>query len=297
MYPVYGALYEIPQQIGCEISYWKMDPDNGWKASLEDLKSLLKPETKMLILNNPHNPTGSVLSTETLKSIIDIARQHNIIVFEDEIFRPLFQAEPPSSILELGYERTIATGSLSKAWGFSGIRLGWVVTKDKDLRDEMVAFRWWILESISFVDEIIGSEVLSERCSRNILDKNIGYARKNLAPLRSLLEEHKGSVSCALPGGAATAFVKFTDPNSGQAVDDVEFCKALLADVGVLVSPGSLCFGPVQQGDFKGHIRLHMTAPPERFREGISRIARFLTSEKFTRLSINDHSGSNGTAG
>ena len=90
MYPTYGPLYEIAQGIGAEVSYWKMDPDSNWRANLDELKKLLRPSTKMLILNNPHNPTGSVLSTSELEKIMQVASEHNITVFEDEIFRPLF---------------------------------------------------------------------------------------------------------------------------------------------------------------------------------------------------------------
>ena len=96
------------------MDYWKLDPEDGWRGSIDELKALIKPSTKMLILNNPNNPTGSVISSERLIEIHKVAAEHNVIVLTDEIFRPLFQGETPLSGVEIGsYDRTVVTGSLS----------------------------------------------------------------------------------------------------------------------------------------------------------------------------------------
>lgn len=277
MYPTFGALLEIPKFLRADMSYWRLDSEKGWKASLDDLRSLLKPSTKMLILNNPHNPTGSILSTSEQAEILKIASEHNIIVHTDEIFRPLFHAgEVPTSILEHQfYDRTIATGSLSKAWCFSGIRVGWCVTRNRELRDAMISLRQWTLQSTSTVDEIIAREILSERCRGNLHWRISDFAKKNLAELQSLVKTHRDSVSCTLPAGGSIAFVKFINPKTGQPVDDVELCKRLKQDTGVLLSPGSLCFGQ----DFLGFARIHFTVPPHLFKKGLERISIFLQLE------------------
>ena len=288
-YPAYEGLIGVPEGLGAEIAYWNMDPENDWKASIEDLKSLLRPSTRMIVVNNPHNPTGSILSTSDQAEIIKLASEHNIIVFADEIFRPLFHStEVPTSLMEhSSYDRTIVAGSLSKTWGLSGVRIGWVVTRNKEIREACIKIRKWAVQCVSVIDEVVGREILSERCKDRILSNTLSNARANLAVLKNFVEQHKRSVSCCIPKGAATAFVKFSNQKNGQAVDDVKLCLKLKQETGVLLSPGSLTFGsfgPAKGGDFKGYVRVHITVPPERFKQGFESIGAFLRTSSFADL-------------
>jgi aspartate/methionine/tyrosine aminotransferase len=116
-------LYEVPKQLGADVDLWKARPENNWIPSIDDLKSLIKPTTKLLIINNPNNPTGAVLKKSFLRQIIDIVAEHNITILSDEVYRPIFHSltpldsEFPPSILSMDYENAIATGSMSKAYG------------------------------------------------------------------------------------------------------------------------------------------------------------------------------------
>lgn len=284
---MYGPLIEIPKGVGANLDYWRLDPDNEWQGSLDELEKLLSKETKVLILNNPHNPTGSVLSTEVQAKIIELAAAYNVTIFTDEIFRPLFHTDrPPTSLLEHSstYDKIIVTGSLSKAYGLSGVRIGWAVTKSKQLRAACLKMRLWTLMSVSILDEIIAKEVLGERCKEAILKTNLAIARENLSVLKSFLAKHKKTVSCVLPTGAATAFVRFDGAKSGRPVDDLDFCRRLKQETGVLLSPASLCFGAARDGDFRGYVRMHITVPVQRFSEGLEKIAGFLESASYSEL-------------
>lgn len=113
-YPIYGPLLEEPKDIGCDISYLRLNPANKWSLDIEELKKLIKPgRTKMLILNNPVNPTGTHFSSELQREIIEVAKQHNLIIHCDEIFRPLFyMKETPASMIEhadLDYDKIVTT--------------------------------------------------------------------------------------------------------------------------------------------------------------------------------------------
>ena len=287
-YPAYEALPEIPKGVGAEMSYWRLNPDNEWQGSLDDLKSLLRPETKMIILNNPHNPTGAVLSTSDQEKIIKLASEHNIIVFTDEIFRPLFHSgKVPASIVEhKNYERTIASGSLSKVWGFAGVRIGWVVTRNKEIRENIIKARMWNVQSVSVMDEIIAKEILSERCCQNVIDVTLANARENIKALEAFVKEHEKAVWSFIPRGASTAFVKFMNPKTGGPVDDVALCKKLRDDNGLLLSPGGLTFGTAKEGDLKGFVRVHMTPDPKMFKNGLQRIGEFIVTTKMEGLSV-----------
>ena len=118
-YPTYQALYDVPKSLGAEVQLWRADPNDAWKLDVEELKKLIKPNTKLLTINSPQNPTGAIIKRSQLEEIVSIAKEHGLIVMSDEVYRPLFHginpADPefPPSILSMGYEKTIATGSLS----------------------------------------------------------------------------------------------------------------------------------------------------------------------------------------
>lgn len=291
MYPCYSPLFDIPKALGCEISFWRLSFENNWKADAESLKSLLKAETKMIILNNPNNPTGSTISTAQQQAIIDVANDQNLLIYADEIFRPLFH-EPsntdvtPKSLIEIssGTTKVVVTGSLSKAWGMSGIRIGWVATRNAELQQKMLDVRSYILLSVSRIDGVIASEALSHRCRHAIVGKHLDIARRNLSSLDDFIENHHKQLSWVRPEGGGTAFVQFLNPSTGRAVDDLQLCRSLRDEVGLLVSPGSLCFGSARDGDFRGFIRIHLTATPEILQSGLKKLDRFLMSDSYLHM-------------
>ena len=285
-YPGYEGLIDCPRAIGAEMSYWKLDPENNWEGNFEELKSLLRPETKMLVLNNPHNPCGSVLSTSAQEQIVKLAAERNIIIFTDEIFRPLFHSvDVPTSMVEhSSYSRTVVAGSLSKVWGLPGVRAGWVVSRDPKIREAVIKIRKWAVQNISCVDEAIAREVLSPRLRETVMLRTLNNAQANLAVLEKFAQEHKDSFSCVVPKGAATTFAQFKNLKTGQPVDDVEFCTKLKREKAMLLAPGSLCFGVGNKGDWKGFVRIHVTVAPEMFKEGFERLADFLKSGSFLDL-------------
>ncbi len=287
-FPTYTPLFELARGLGAELSFLGLKQENEWAVDLEKLESLITPSTKMLILNNPNNPTGSVTSTSQQRKIVEIAAKHNLILLCDEIFRPLYHTDDkPTSYLEhssSSYNRIVVTGSLSKCWGFAGVRVGWAATTNPELRKAMHRVREWILQDVSEMDKVVAAEILSLRCHPKILEKNLGIIRENRETLRKFLDDNKGKTSCHLPTGGSTAFIRFLG-GDGQPVDDLEFGKGLLEETGVLISPGQLGFGRQgDQGALKGYVRMHMCIPPEKYRGAIAGFEKFLGSERFAKL-------------
>jgi len=286
-YPVYGPLLEEPEEIGCEVSYLRLNPADNWSVDLDQLKSLIKPgTTKMLILNNPVNPTGTHLSTDVQREIIKIAKQHDLIVHSDEIFRPLFytNADTPTSLIEhadLAYDKIVTTASLSKVYGLSGVRVGWITTRSQALRDEFMHYRLWSCQSLSLIDETIAAEVLSPRCRPGILQKHFDLAKANLDLIQSFIDTHGEQCEWARPTSGAVAFVKFKDHKSGEAVDDVAFCQRLAESKGVVLAPASSCFDTGDhKGEFKGRTRVHFTTKKETVVKGLDLLGEFLDEER-----------------
>lgn len=306
LYPCYGQLVQFPSAVlGAEVSFWRLRPEkDDWRLDLGELKRLIRTEgggrTKMLVLNNPHNPTGTVISTALQREIVRLCAEHDITIFCDEIFRPLFHvADPPTSLIEHAgpeFDKVVVTGSLSKPYGLSGIRIGWAVSRNAAIRDALVNMRQWTLSSASVVDEVVAREALSPRLRSQLLQSTLDAAKENLGVLRALIGEFEarkgegkgGRIQGPLPSGGGTVFLRIVN-GEGSGVDDVAFCSALKDAEGVLLAPGSLTFGVDEAGaagqvhtdggvqpDFQGYVRVHVTAPPAMFRRGLEGLRRFL---------------------
>lgn len=257
VYPTYQQLYGVPKSLGAEVSLWKLRRENGYVPDVTELESLVKSNTKMIILNNPNNPTGATIPKAALSSIVEFARARDIIILSDEVYRPLYHSLPsdadvPPSILSFGYDKTVSTGSMSKAWALAGIRLGWVASRDKAIIDAVAEARDYTTISVSQLDDQVASYALSNTVRPALIKRNLELARTNLTLLVEFVNGHKGVCSWVKPTAGTTAFIQFTD--GGKPVDDVAFCLDVLDKTKVMFLPGSKCFGHDQ--DFKGYVRI-----------------------------------------
>ena len=127
--------------------------------------------------SNPNNPTGAIIKKSLLTEIVEIAREHGIIILSDEVYRPLFHsigpmdAEFPPSILSMSYEKTIATGSLSKAYALAGIRVGWIASRSREIINACAQARDYSTISVSQVDDDIASFALSSETVHSLLGR------------------------------------------------------------------------------------------------------------------------------
>ncbi|CAG8927358.1 unnamed protein product [Penicillium salamii] len=256
MYPTYEQLYQTPRMVGADVTLWKLDDSRGWGLDLAFLRSSIRENTKMIILNSPNNPTGAHLSLEMQRDIIRIAEEHDLIVFCDEVFYPLFRLEDgeiPRSFLDLGYEKTVVIGSLSKAYSLAGTRTGWIASTNQQILEKNTAMRHYTTISVSQIDEAIAAEALADRCRLPLLARSKVLAEANIEALEKFVGEHE-ECSWTKPFAGTTAMLKFT--RDGKAVDDKEFCLKLLKECGVLLCPASVCFGDGDGGDFQGFVRV-----------------------------------------
>ncbi|KAL4784573.1 hypothetical protein BJX76DRAFT_347700 [Aspergillus varians] len=277
-YPTYQQLYSVPASLGADVSLWKSKEADGWKLDLEELKGLIQPNTKLIILNNPQNPTGAIIPQETLDEIVEIARSSSIYVLCDEVYRPLFHSispmdsEFPSSILSLGYERTIATGSMSKAYSLAGIRVGWIASRDSSVIEACASARDYTTISVSQLDDAVASYALAPTTLHALLRRNIDLARTNFAILEKFIESHRWACDWVKPRAGTTAFVRFN--KMGKPVNDVAFCETLLEQTGVMLVPGSLCFGGGE--DFHGYVRIGFVCETQVLDDGLAALREFL---------------------
>jgi aspartate/methionine/tyrosine aminotransferase len=199
---------------------------------------------------------------------MELARSNNIIVMSDEVYRPLFHSSPrsedPPSILSLGYENTIATGSLSKAYSLAGIRVGWLASRCSALVERTREARHYTTISVSIVDSHIAAYALEANTVQALLHRNMELARTNLRTLEDFVNRHADTCSWARPLAGSTAFIRFE--RRGKAVDAQELCRRLVLEVGVLLVPGDLAFGT----PFKGFVRFGFVCESDVLGEGLA---------------------------
>jgi aspartate/methionine/tyrosine aminotransferase len=290
--PTYQQLSQLPKTFGADVSLWKLHPYNEWEHDLGELQELLTLKTSLLIINNPNNPTGSLISTATLRSICQLVERicPNAIILCDEVYRPLFHSlspgeDAPLSILELGFQNVIATGSLSKAFALAGLRVGWIASPRKDLLQKFLGVRDYSVISVSGIDEELASRALGKQAKRHILERNLQLARTNREILASWIEATPG-VRWVPPKAGTTALVYL-----GDGIDDEQFCAQLCENKGVVSSnegmnlyltesisqnivPAGLCFG------WKGWVRIGYVGDTAVLEQGLAIVGPFLQQWK-----------------
>ncbi|KAJ6443099.1 elongation factor G [Purpureocillium lavendulum] len=238
VYPTYQQLYSVPQSLGADVSLWRLREDNGYAPDLGELDALVRQNTRMIIVNNPNNPTGQVISEDVLQGIADFAQARGIILLSDEVYRPLFhdvcEASPkvPPPATAFGYSKTVVTGSMSKAYSLAGIRVGWVATRDVAIMKALSASRDYTTISVSQLDDQVASYALSPAVKKPLLERNLSLARRNAGLLQAFVESHGSVCKWVRPVAGTTAFIQFSD--RGRPVNDVEFCLDLLDRTNVL---------------------------------------------------------------
>ncbi|VUC37438.1 unnamed protein product [Clonostachys rosea] len=279
-YPTYGQLYLVPKYNGVDVDLWKMNEENDWQLNIEELSSLIKPNTKAIILNNPNNPTGAVLGREFLQQVISIARKSDLILFCDEVFSPMFfDDNKPPSVAALGYAKSVVTGSMSKAFSLPGIRVGWIVTENAELLKSIAIKRDFTTVTVSQLDDSVASFALDPSVFPNLMHRNISLCKESRALLEDFVAANQGYVTAVAPRGSGTAFIKVLD-GDGKPVDDFAFSKSLAEKEGICVVPGGHCFGDKDDGDFKGYIRITL-GTPDVLKEALPALERFVRQRSY----------------
>lgn len=277
-YPTYQQLYEVPRRLGAEVDYWRAEESKKWQLDIEELKSLIRPNTKMIIINNPHNPSGAIVPKTTLDLLVEVAQEHDLIIMADEVYRPLFHSispgspEFPPSALSFGYAKTIATGSLSKAYSLAGIRVGWIASRSSEIIEACAQARDYTTISVSQLDDRIAAYALDNNCIHSLLSRNIQLAKRNLEMLDQFVESHRWACEWVKPVAGTTAFIKIS--RMGSPVDDVAFCEKIMVDMSVMLVPGSRCFGQGQ--DFKGFVRFGFCCETDVLEAGLEKMKLFM---------------------
>ncbi|WP_418845681.1 aminotransferase [Parafannyhessea umbonata] len=228
-WPTYTPLYEVPRQLGAEVDYWELEEGLGWKPDVEKLKRLVKPNTKLICINNASNPVGCVLDKDTLEQIADIARSVGAYVLSDEVYMPMDDTENYWSMADV-YEKAIVTNSVSKTYSTPGARIGWVVA-DEEVAQRVRVYRDYSMICTGVFNDILATYVLKNR--QTILERNRRICHTNHDIVAEWVKDQPRA-KWNDPKGVSVSYLQLDIPES-----DEEFCKRILSERGVLLVPGT----------------------------------------------------------
>jgi aspartate/methionine/tyrosine aminotransferase len=259
--PTYQQHYSIPESYGADLQIHKLRAENGFLPDLDEIRRLITPNTKLIAINNPNNPTGSLMDRGMMQQIADMAARCGAYVLCDEVYRGVDQEsdELGVSMADL-YERGISTGSMSKAFSLAGLRLGWIVAPT-DVIHAVSIHRDYNTISVGMLDDHFASIALENRDA--ILARNRAIVRTNLAILDRWVSAEP-SISYVKPKAGTVALLKYDFDMPSR-----EFCIRLLEAEGVMFTPGSTL-------DMEGTVRIGYANNRAVLEEGLARVSRFL---------------------
>lgn len=277
MFPAYQSLYELPRAVGCQVDFWRFEPSGGtegWRISMDALKALIRPNTKLIVVNTPHNPTGFTFDAHQVGELCDLARQHGIWVFADEVYRGLgrncLPTQEDGGCEEIApwicdvYERGISLGVMSKAYGLSGLRVGWLACADSALMDGISRYKNYL--SICGAAPSEALTLLALKHGPHILQRNRDIIQKNLRIADVFFARHADRFSFNRPQAGPVGF-----PSLLLSERPEDFCARLARTAGVLLLPGSV------YGITEPHVR--MGYGRENFAENLAILDAWLRDE------------------
>lgn len=258
--PCYQQLFAIAESIGCQLKAWPLRFENRFAPDVEEARRLITPRTRMVVVNFPHNPTGASLSPAEQAELVEAAARVNAYLVWDAAFAELTYDAPPLPS-PIHYERAISMGTLSKAFGLPGLRVGWCLASP-DVLARFVTLRDYTILHLSPLVELIAQRAIEQ--AEILVGQRLRQARVNLNLLSAWCDEQGELVEWVAPRGGVCSFLRL------PKVRDVEaFCRRLAHAYGVLLVPGS-CF------QHPSHVRLGFGEATAMVSEGLLRLSALL---------------------
>ncbi len=264
--PAYQQLQSVPRAIGAEVDLWDLaQPGGGFAYDLDRLKALLRPDTRAIIINTPHNPTGAILTSDQLDEVIALAAERDAWILSDEAYRWLEFPDGEALVepTRNRYPKTISVGTVSKPFGMPGLRIGWFAA-NPEVAQAAWALRDYISLSPMKISDAIACALIELR--DRVIPRNQAIMAENLATAREWFAANADLVGWQEPRGALLAMMTYT-----ADLDSVTLANRLASEAGVMLAPGA-AFG------LERHLRIGIGQRPAIFREGLALTEQFLRS-------------------
>ncbi len=261
-YPPFSAL---PESLGIETRFYALRKENDFRVDLDEIKQLVDRNTKLILINSPHNPTGGTISDAELDRLHEFTASREIQLVSDEVYHPIYHSINGGQATRSASRLPCATviHDFSKAFPLSGVRTGWMIEHDAKRRE-----RYWNARTYFSISNNTAGEMLAEIAMRHrniVLGKTQETATQNLRRLASFMSEHRKTLGWIPPRGGLTAFPWLVSGENSRA-----FCQAA-AEQGILLAPGD-CW------DAPSHFRLGFAAMTDKFPDALDRLGEFVKS-------------------
>lgn len=261
--PCYQSLVEVARSIGCEVTLWKADEQNGWTPDIDDLRGNLRSNTRAVVINTPHNPTGYLMPHDIFREVNRITQERGILLFSDEVYREseYDPADRLPSACDIN-DDAISLGGTSKTFGLPGLRIGWIATHNADTYTKMERLKDYTTICNSGPSEFLAELALRHR--QEIARRNLEIITGNLAILDGFFARFGEKITWVRPKAGPIAFPRLV-------AEDIEsFCHELVTTAGVLLLPGTI------YDDSENHFRIGFGR--RNLPEALTRLGEFLVS-------------------
>ena len=232
--PCYGSAIEVARSTCAEVSAWQRSHEDGWAYDLDALEALLRANTRLIYINTPHNPTGTKMPRAVLDRLVALASERSIVLFSDEVYRGL--EHDPADRLPAAcdlYDRAISLGTVSKAYGLPGLRIGWLASRDRSLLDRIRELKLYTTICSSAPSELLVA--LALRHADRLVERNRRLVLDNLPLLEAFLERRAELFEWARPTAGPIGFARV----AGE-LDLERWCEQIAEQAGVLLLPGTV---------------------------------------------------------
>ena len=261
--PGYQSLAELARAAGCDVSPWRAREENQWSLDLDELRHLMRTNTKAIVINTPHNPTGYLMSRSDYEAVHKFSQENNLLLFSDEVYREseYHPADRLPAACDLG-EHAISLGVTSKTYGLAGLRIGWIATKNKKIYERMASLKDYTTICNSAPSEFLGEVAMRNR--QKLAQRNIDIIKDNLTVIDDLFARRADLFSWILPQAGSMGFPRLLK-------GDIEkFCDDLVRKAGVLLLPGSM------YDDSRNHFRLGLGR--KNLPKAVERLEKYLSN-------------------
>jgi len=259
-YPAYQQLYSVPRALGCDVDLWPIRPETDFAYDVADLERLLRPDTRLIVVNSPHNPTGTMLSAAEALRVYELAASVGAWLLSDEAYRWLRRpgGEPLTPpFFDLG-PRGISVGTVSKPLGLPGLRTGWIAAPE-----EIVARCWGMRDYVTLspgkLNDALACLALKHR--DQIVERNDGIIAANLAAAQAWIDRHAGLLAWQPPRAGLLALLRYE-----LDLPSLALSNQLAEEYSVMLAPGS-AFG------YEHHLRLGIGQDPPVFAAALKRVS------------------------
>ncbi|MCD4673252.1 MAG: aminotransferase class I/II-fold pyridoxal phosphate-dependent enzyme [Anaerolineaceae bacterium] len=264
--PNYQQIWGIARNLQLNVNTFSLKEETGWSVDVDELNRAVTDRTKLIAVCNPNNPTGHVMSSEEMDAVVAAADRVGAWLLADEVYAGAERVSDEQTPSFWGrYDKVLANGSMSKAYGLPGLRIGWTVTTP-ELAEEMWARQDYITIGNTMLGNKLAAYALSPEVRPRIIARARNYIRKGYANFENWCARHEGLFTLVPPQAAAIAFVRYH-----RDVGSIELIDRVISEERAYMVPGAHFSG------LDHHLRISFGLPKDYLEDGLDRLYRVLS--------------------